>query len=243
MILRSLAAYKQRRTLKPDINGLNFYARAPGGRASAVLGQQEQKAPQQIQAAPQQQFGNSDQMNDMMQEMLAMLGTAKIENRRVQEILVPELTMATVGTLLREQLPYSWMASLVTGLRQQAVADPSGQWSQHPLTGLIWRVAYEEFSRNKMGLLSGEPIWYGGPVPQQQRSHTNLSSVRGSETFCGAPNGTEFTVLHMRWSGALVGDCPRRAVGVPGRIQDIGRTPTSKSGTPKYFYLAPYPIL
>ena len=84
-------------------------------------------------------------MNDRMREIVAMLAAAKLENRRLQESMVPELTLAAVDALLREQLPYSWMASLIAALRQHAAADTSGQWSKDLLAVSIWRVVNEEF--------------------------------------------------------------------------------------------------
>ena len=40
-------------------------------------------------------------MNDRMREIVAMLAVAKLENQRLQESMVPELTLAAVEALLR----------------------------------------------------------------------------------------------------------------------------------------------
>ena len=182
-------------------------------------------------------------MNDWMREIVAMLAAAKLENQRLQESMVPELTLAAVDALLREHLPYSWMASLVAALRQRAAADTSGQWSKDLLAVSIWRVVNEESRRRKMGLLSAQPATHGGPGQLQQQGQafgmpgglpqqTFGATYMPPRQFTGPPMGPNSQCFSCWAVGHWSKDCPRKGGGYPGKIQDIGGTPTfvSKSG-------------
>ena len=51
-----------------------------------------------------------------MKELMGMLTQTKLENERLKEALIPELTVAELEKLLKENLPYAWMNTLAVAL-------------------------------------------------------------------------------------------------------------------------------
>ena len=102
---------------------------------------------------------------------------AKVENETLRQILVPTLGEDTLNKLMGEHMPYSWMTSLLAGLK--SYSSKALAWATEELAQLIWTVVDEELRVRRQGRHSGQQ-----PSPQGQM----MGQPAGQAQYgCGQP--------------------------------------------------------
>ena len=153
--IRAIAAYKARKEMIPDFTNNKMITTTSTTTST---------------------FQGSIESQNRMKELVGMLTQTKLENERMKEALIPELTVIEVEKLLKENLPYAWMNTLAVALLEESkvnqLADPTQQWNQHNMVKTVWRVLNEEFRVKRQGRQSA-------PGP-------NAKAVTASSTTPGA---------------------------------------------------------
>jgi hypothetical protein len=128
-ILLALAVYRQRKGLVLSIKKFSFVLKEALTSTSA--------------------------QDERMKELISLLLASKIEAERLREELIPDPCVKEIDSLLAQQLPYSWMTSLIVGLKERVMTDAASIKGKLEID--IWRVVHEEYRAKRQSKNSVQP--------------------------------------------------------------------------------------
>ena len=99
-----------------------------------------------------------------IEQLTRVLAETLLENDCVRQNIVPALEVAEISKLLHEQVPYSWMRSIVALFKEVSDGSPNTACAKDRFALTVWRIVHEELQCRRQGRLSAP----GGPPAQQQ---------------------------------------------------------------------------